>query len=199
MENKQELWKDIKGYEGLYQASNFGNIRSIVFHNNICRKYRIHILKQQIDRYGRKRISLTKNGERKLYQVHRLIAMTFLDKQDFKYMDSENKEHINLKDLEINHKDENPLNNNVENLEWCSHNYNMHYGNIEEKKRNSKKTKRIEQYSLYGKYIRTWDSVLDITKDLGISKQSISYCCNKKIHTAGGYVWRYINEQSIKC
>ena len=122
----EEIWKDIPNYEGIYQASNLGNIRVLIFHNNICVKNKIHLLKQQVDKYGRKRVMLYKNGKPKLYQVHTLIANTFLNKN--------------------------------------------------------------------GNLIKTWDKVLDITNTMKISKQSISYCCKGKTKTAGGYIWRYVNE-----
>lgn len=195
-ENKIEIWKDIPNYEGLYQASNFGRIRALTFHNNICYKKKILVLKQQIDRYGRKRIKLNKGKKSKLFQVHKLIAETFLNKNNFKYYNEKDKQKYsnNLEKLEINHKDENPLNNNVNNLEFCTHNYNMHYGNIEIKKILGKGYKKVNQYDLKGNYIKTWNKVLDITKSMGISKQSISSCCSGKTKTANNYIWRYINE-----
>lgn len=190
----EEIWKDIPNYEGIYQASNLGNIRVLIFHNNICVKNKIHLLKQQVDKYGRKRVMLYKNGKPKLYQVHTLIANTFLNKSEYKKMEYDDKNNIDISKLEINHKDENPLNNCVNNLEWCTHNYNMHYGNIAIKKVLGKGYKKINQYDLNGNLIKTWDKVLDITKTMKISKQSISYCCNGKTKTAGGYIWRYVNE-----
>ena len=190
----EEKWKDIPNYEGIYQASNLGNIRVLIFHNNICIKNKIHLLKQQVDKYGRKRVMLYKNGKPKLYQVHTLIANTFLNKSEYKKMEYDDKNNIDISKLEINHKDENPLNNCVNNLEWCTHNYNMHYGNIAIKKVLGKGYKKINQYDLNDNFIKTWDKVLDITNTMRISKQSISYCCNGKTKTAGGYIWRYANE-----
>lgn len=190
----EEIWKDIPNYEGIYQASNLGNIRVLIFHNNICVKNKIHLLKQQVDKYGRKRVMLYKNGKPKLYQVHTLIANTFLNKSEYKKMKYDDKNNIDISKLEINHKDENPLNNCVNNLEWCTHSYNMHYGNIAIKKVLGKGYKKINQYDLNGNLIKTWDKVLDITNTMKISKQSISYCCKGKTKTAGGYIWRYVNE-----
>lgn len=189
----EEIWKDIPNYEGLYQASNLGNIRVMIFHNNICKKEKIHILKQQIDKYGRKRVILYKNGKPKLYQVHTLIANTFLNKNNYKKMKYEDKHNIDITKLEINHRDENPLNNCVENLEWCTHNYNMHYGNIKEKQKIGRNANKVIQYDIDFNKIKIWDRVIDITKEMGISKQSISYCCKGKTKMAGGYIWRYFN------
>lgn len=103
-----EIWKDIPGYEGLYQASSLGNIKSLKFQCNLTgKKYpREKILKQKIDKWKNKRVELWKNGEHKTWLVHRLIGITFLG--------------IPKEEITINHKDGNRLNNKVENLEWCS-------------------------------------------------------------------------------
>ena len=101
-----EEWKDIKGYEGLYQVSNKGRIRRILFVNNIVRKPKIKILKLYTNKRNRQQVSLYKDDNRRVYSVHRLVATAFLD---------------NDKNLpEVNHIDCNPSNNNLENLEWCS-------------------------------------------------------------------------------
>ena len=103
-----EIWKDIPGYEGYYQASNIGNIKSLVFQCNLThKKYsREKLLKQKIGKDRCKRVELWKEGKHKTWLVHRLIGMTFLG--------------IPSEKLTINHKDGNRLNNKVENLEWCS-------------------------------------------------------------------------------
>ena len=104
-----EEWKDIKGYEGLYQISNKGRVKSLG--NNKTRKEKIRDGK--IGNRGYKKISLCKNGKEKKYSIHRLVAEAFLPNPD------------NLP--VVNHKDENKLNNNVENLEWCTQAYNVNY------------------------------------------------------------------------
>ena len=104
-----EEWKDIKGYEGIYQISNKGRVKTLG--NNKTKKEKIRDGK--IDNRGYKRISLCKNGKDKKYSIHRLVAEAFLPNPD------------NLP--VVNHKDENKLNNNVENLEWCTQEYNVNY------------------------------------------------------------------------
>ena len=106
-----EEWKDIKGYEGVYQISSHGRVKSLNFRGTTKSK----ILKQVTDKRGVKRITLYK-VKRATYQVHRLVAMHFLENPN------------NLPD--INHKDENPSNNNVNNLEWCDDKYNIHQSHI---------------------------------------------------------------------
>ena len=111
-----EIWKDIPGYEGYYQASNKGNIKSLKFQCNLTgKKYpREKILKQKTDKWKNKRVELWKNGEHKTWLVHRLIGITFLG--------------IPKEKLTINHKDGNRLNNSIDNLEWLSLTDNILHG-----------------------------------------------------------------------
>ena len=106
-------WKDVRGYEGLYQVSNTGKVRSMVFRNNKITKPRIKELKININNHNRAYVSLYKDGTVKNCIVHRLVAMAFIENP--------------LSLPEVNHIDGNPINNNVENLEWCTMKYNhMH-------------------------------------------------------------------------
>ena len=110
-----EEWRNIKGYEGRYQISSFGRVKSLIDNKG---KYREKILKQRIDK-GYLKAHLTKNGKQKTYSVHRLVAQAFIP---------------NLNSLPcINHKDEDKTNNHVSNLEWCDYNYNNNYGTRNEK------------------------------------------------------------------
>ena len=111
----KEIWKDIKGYEKLYQVSNLGNVRRIKFINNRTQKDKIKMLKLIKDKKGYLKINLWKNNKSKMFLVHRIVAETFI---------------LNPNNLpQVNHKDENKSNNCVENLEWCSQRYNNNYGN----------------------------------------------------------------------
>ena len=175
-----EIWKDIPNYEGLYQVSNLGNVRRILFVNNKIIKPKINILSKCIDKKGYYRVYLNKNGTRKNMQVHRLVALTFISNPN------------NLP--EVNHKNEISTDNRVENLEWCNHKYNMNYGTINERKSKSSKKYKVAQYDKENNFVKIWNSVLEITSELNISKQCISYCCLGKTKSAGGYRWEYINE-----
>ena len=113
-----EVWKDIKGYEGLYQASNTGRIRSIgryVKAKNNSRKYmKSTILKGVANDRGYYMVVLSKEGKKRKIFIHRLVAETFIE---------------NLKNYnQVNHIDENKTNNNMDNLEWCTCKYNCNYG-----------------------------------------------------------------------
>lgn len=110
-----EVWKDIDGYDGRYQVSNLGNVRSIRVgeHNHTI------ILKPMIQKNGYLYVALWKDNKKKNKLIHRLVALAFVDNpNDYS---------------EVNHKDENKENNVANNLEWCEHLYNMNYGNVKEK------------------------------------------------------------------
>lgn len=161
----QEIWKDIPGYEGLYQISNLGNIKSF------CRKNTI-IRKATNDGYGYLQLCLTKNKKIKEHKVHRLVAEAFIP----------NPENL----PQINHKDENKHNNCVDNLEWCSAEYNINYGT-----RNEKISKKIKQYDKKGNFIKLWNSIIDIERIMNIPHSNIISCCKNKRKTAGNYIWEY--------
>lgn len=168
-----EIWKDIENYEGLYKISNTGKIKST--RNNIE-------LKQRINNKGRYYINLSKNGKYKSFAVHRLVAKAFINNPN------------NFPD--INHKDENPLNNNVTNLEWCTKKYNNNYGTRIERIV-AKQNKPIIQYDLNGNFIKKWNSIKEA--QLFYNTNVISQCCKHKKHyqSAKGFIWEYENEKEI--
>lgn len=113
----KEIWKDIKGYEGIYQVSNLGRVKSLYIVSNLYKKkfYKERILKPKKDKNNCLRIELWKNKNHKTVLVHRLVATTFLE------------DLINT-NMTVNHKDGNRLNNRVDNLEWLSREDNIRYG-----------------------------------------------------------------------
>ena len=125
----EEIWKDIKGYEGLYKISNYGNIY-IVKRNKLK--------KLTLNQDGYYFVFLSKNDKKKSFLVHRLVAENFLNKNDFKLTNDEIKENININTLTVNHKNENKLDNTVNNLEWCTNKYNVIYSS-----KNRKNYKKI--------------------------------------------------------
>ncbi len=179
----EEIWKDIKGYEGLYQVSNLGRIKSL---SRECkhslggnRKVTERIIKLTKDKDGYYKVMLHKNTENKTFRVHRLVAQAFIN---------------NPTNAEIvNHKDENPSNNRVDNLEWCNKKYNNTYGT--KIKRQSKKIKReVYQYDLQGNFINKYNSVKEAGTSLGVNRANIANCCRGLTKTAYGFIWRYTKE-----
>ena len=118
MEQEKEIWRPVVGYEGLYEVSNFGRVRSIdrivPYKNGGVQFKRRKILSQKTDKDGYKHVTLCVNNKLKTYMVHRLVAIAFIPNP------------LNLP--QVNHKDENRTNNYVGNLEWCDAYYNRNYG-----------------------------------------------------------------------
>lgn len=184
----KEIWKDIDNYEGLYQISNFGNIKSLNYNGTKKEKE----LKQIPDKDGYMKIGLCKNNILKEKKIHRLVVEAYLNKKKFKYTDKDDKlKYINnLNKLEVNHKDENKQNNNLDNLEWCTHSYNNNYGS-----KNKTISKKVNQYDLNGNYIKTWDSLYKVQKEIGIHVTNISRCCRNIYKTSGGFIWKYAGKE----
>lgn len=196
-----ETWRDIEGYEGLYQVSNEGRIKSlqreIVYKDGRKKILKEKILHNFLSDLGYCHVMLSKNGVPKRYKVHRLVAKAFIP----------NPNNLPI----INHKDENPKNNSVENLEWCDQKYNVNYGTMiergREKQLNRKDlSKEVEQYTLDGILIETFKSASEVERKLPQFKAtSITRCCRggqylngkwKTINNYKGYIWKYKNKQT---
>lgn len=186
LENEQ--WKTISGYED-YEISNYGRVKSLG--NDKTRKEKI--LKPNTNKDGYQLATLFKDCKRKMFQVHRLVAMAFIPNPN-------NYE-------QVNHKDEVKTNNHVDNLEWCDRKYNVNYGTRNEKiskamsgenhpmygkfGKEHPKSKQISQLNLNGEVIKNWNSAIDVERTLGYHHQSISKCCSGKRKFAHGYKWCY--------
>ena len=181
-----EFWKDIIGYEGSYQISNLGNIKSIgrniKYSNGIVVPYREKLLNGFVSTSGYKAIDLYKNNKRKKFYIHRLVAETFIDNP--------------LNKPEINHINENKLDNRVENLEWCTSSENNLAGTVIERAnetRKMKKTafKKVAMCDLNDNIIQIFDSIEIAVKETGINRKTIYNSCNNKFKSRK-YKWKYI-------
>lgn len=172
--NNMEVWRDIAGYEGLYQVSNKGRIKSL-----LDGKERILRLHANI-RWGYLNTFLYKDKKRKTFRVHRLVAMAFIPNPD------------NLP--EVNHKDEIVNNNCVENLEWCTSLYNNHYGKHRQRMKETATETRgrpVLQFSENGDFISEYRSIGEAWRKTKISRAHIGEVCKGNRKTAGGYMWKY--------
>ena len=183
METKNEIWKDIEGYEGYYQVSNIGRVRSL--DRVIERKGKPARLKgkilSQVVNCGYLYVCFRKNGDGKNYHhaVHRLVGKAFVSGYKEGY--------------DINHKDNVRSNNNAENLEWCTRSYNIQYmrdyfPRIDTQKR------AVIQMDLDGNEIAKYEKMNDAAKATGINVGNIGNVCQGRSKTAGGYLWRYADK-----
>ena len=191
----EEIWKDIKGFEGRYQVSNLGRVRSLDWPGHRGRMLKLKICK----RWGYYRLNLAHaDGYIKSVSVHRLVAIAFIPNPN------------NLP--EINHKDEDKLNNVVcfnpdgsidaerSNLEWCTGLYNLRYGTRNErtqKKVNEPRMRAVHQYDFDGNLLHTYKSISDASRKTGVSARSICHICKKTgAHSTNGYIFRYSDDNS---
>lgn len=170
-----EDWRDVKGYEGYYQVSNLGNVRSldgmIEQRNGVPRKRIGHILQGCVSNKGYRRVLF---HDHKKYAVHRLVAEAFVP----------NPTHFPI----VNHKDENKLNNRSDNLEWCDHFYNLSYSNIYEKASASRSI-AVYRINLDWSGFVSFKSLVDASKQCGIEYSYLRRVINKN-KKAKGYIWQ---------
>ena len=205
----EEIWKPVVGYEGLYEVSNLGNVKTLHYYGG--RRQKLMSLGKRSDGYLT--VGLSKNGICKHYSVHRLVAIAFIPNPDNLEM--------------VNHKDENKENNNADNLEWCTRSYNQLYSiNLHPERKQvfgnnfkdrvtgentSPRTKhlpvkyfiKIEQRTLDDVYIQTFDSFAHATAETGLPSGNIKAVCDRNasskakktyknyISRCGQYIWRY--------
>lgn len=159
MEN--EIWKDIPGFNGYYQVSNYGRVKSMYFNAKKTLGYNIKlnpkIIKNGVDRHGYLFVRLYLGNKIKRYSIHRLVALLFVP--------------------------------NPNNLSEVNHKYNMNYGT--KIKRQAEKIQiPVSQYDIKGRYIKTYKSIKQAHEETGIDKTGISMCSRGLLRTSGGYIWK---------
>ena len=168
---------DFLGYPN-YTITDDGKVFSLNY-NHTGKKFE---LKQNENTQGYKHVCLSKNGKLKTIPVHRIVALSYLPNPD------------NLP--EVNHKDENKQNNNVENLEWCDSKYNNNYGtrtkrSSETQLNRKDQSKQVKQSTKDGRFITDYPSIAEAERQTGFDQTAISKCCKGKLKSAYGYIWRY--------
>ena len=184
----EEIWKDIEGYEGLYQVSNLGRVRSLdryvekAVHPGfppstvLCKG---RILKEGYGRHGYAHVCLTKKGvPNKSARIHRLVARAFV--QGY------------FEGAVVNHKDENPKNNRADNLEWCTQKYNVSYNGASYRARENRR-KKVVQMTLNDEFVAEYESTREAERQTGFNNSSISAACRgkKKTKQSDGFHWKY--------
>lgn len=216
-----EEWRDIYfthnnveyDYRNLYQVSNLGRVKSLrremIKSNGVKKTINEKIITPKKKENGYLKVSLYKDTEHKNFYIHRLVAFMFIENDDV------------LNKIQINHKDENKENNTVDNLEWCTVEYNQNYGtknmrmshmmigrkaNDETKRKlsemrsgsNNPNSRSICQFDLDGNLINMWDYMTQVKEVFGENKhQGISKCCRGKQQTAYGFMWKY--KEDVSC
>lgn len=200
-----EIWKDIKGYEGLYQISNMGRVKSLLKVTKFGNRLKVNeemILKPALGKRGYYVVSLNHNGKSKTFTIHRLIAEAFIpNPQNKEFID-----HINTIKTD----------NRIENLRWVTSKENsnniltlQHSSESTSKKwkegcynnRNNIHYRKVQQFDKEGNLIATYDSIIEASEITGVERSSISAVClgtNPKRHSAGGYIWKHLGGHYVK-
>lgn len=179
----KEIWKDIYfvengityDYRGLYQVSNLGRIKSYWFEKE-------KILVNLKNKYGYLKVCLCKEGKKKQFFIHRLVAQMFIPNSDNKPF--------------INHKNGNKEENKIDNLEWCTYKENNAHAyktglNRGLKGKDNVCSKQVLQFDMEGNFIKEWGSTMDIQREMNISNSCISACCLGIYKQSHNYIWKY--------
>lgn len=184
-----EEWRDIVGWEGLYQVSSLGRVKSLPhqIQTPTCTCFtKEKILKQYWCR-GYLRVKLHASQKKRSYFVHRLVLGSF----------------VGIDDKTVNHRDEVKFNNKLENLEYLSIAENIRYGTGVKrsavKRKISDKVKRtpVNQYTMNGEFVARYNSITEAKEILGYKKENISICCQHKRNHSNGFIWRYDGDEYV--
>ena len=177
------VWKPVVGYEGLYEVSNCGKVRSVEHYTNGH-----HLMAKELKPTMSQRylyVKLYKNAKPRTIRLHRIVAEAFVPNPMHK--------------PQVNHINGNRLDNSVGNLEWCTSSENLRHAyktglkDIEDSMR--KIRKKVLQLDMDGNAVREWRSMSDAARELGLQVSNISHCCKGRIRSTGGYRWELVSER----
>lgn len=183
----EEIWRPVRGYEGLYEVSNLSRVKSLPRVCVVHRKNKVFaqsfpekVLVPLLGSNGRYHYSLHKDGKQKSVSRAVIVASAWVEG----YQDG----------YEVNHKDENRQNDSIDNLEWCSHLYNMRYGTRKRRAVASiiaKQGRKVIAKSKEGVIVGVFDTVSDACKKYNCTSGNIAKCCSGKIKSLVGLKWEY--------
>ena len=177
---KNEEWRDVVGYEGLYQVSDQGRVKSLerkVPKWDGERTVKERILKPAVKPTGYVEVNLYTGGKQKALTVHRLVCQAFHENPDNK--------------PEVNHINEDKTDNRACNLEWSTRIENCNHGTRNERTGKAQ-SKPVAQYTQDGELIKVWPSTMEVGRQTGFSQGGISLAANGKLKTSHGFIWKYI-------
>lgn len=182
MLNGNEEWKDIPNYEGIYQASNLGRVKSLEKIDALGHRLKEKILKPQINHRGYYRVNLYKNSIQNNYYIHRLVFEAFNGPIP--------------EGLQVNHINEIKTDNRLSNLNLMTAKENINWGTRNERagkvlKNRKDQSKSVLQYDLQDNFVKEYASTRQVERELGFAQRHICECCNGKLKTAYNYKWKY--------
>lgn len=183
----EEIWKDIEGYEGLYQVSNMGRVRSLertrsMNQDRVRKPVPVpgRILVPQKKKAGYLGVVLSKDGKQRNVRIHCIVAKSFLPNPEGK--------------PQVNHINGIKSDNRLSNLEWATNSENQQHALATGLRDMSQRRKAIFQYDMSGKFIRSWNGAVEVEKETGMSQRYVASCCRGEERSAYGFVWKYESE-----